>query len=419
MPRIPQAGIHHVLGQANGLTLHSLCMWTVYHCRPALPAAPRGTARSHWTLMAWQIARHLLRYADVCASGYMAAMVLSNPYDGNGILKTPAAMTSNDPVCPGSRGLDGTHGKTARAAYLPSAGLAKGQKSSLESFAYVDESGYRMGHETLWFAQNVGKAPTSCRGIVSARAELERGRAPRGGLGCQAGSWSAAPADGPTLSTMAATLAERGPGLRLSQRAMDLEAHGHSDLVGVPGALSPLARVAGLAKLALERSGAGTPGHPARRTRDGALEALPVAGHKKQPEALAPISRPSTRAAFCSSPHVVGPGRLRDRRRSSSTATHLTASRRWPPSRCRPNASTRGCLWPSSRSPSPSCTWRPFCRGCCATDGAPSSSSGIKGRFTPGACDGGGPESLPPPPNRRVPGLGPRTQPCRAALERR
>jgi hypothetical protein len=155
-------------------------------------------------------------------------------------------------------------------------------------------------------------------------------------------------------------------------------------MVGVPGALSPLARVEGLAKLALELSGTGTPGHPARRTSHCALEALQVAGHKKKPEDLGPISRSSTRAAFCSSPCVVGPGRLRDRRRSSSTATNMIASRRWLLSRCRPNASTWGCMWPSSRLTSPRCTWRPFCGRFCATCGATSSSSGIKGRFTRG-----------------------------------
>jgi hypothetical protein len=260
-----------------------------------------------------------------------------------------------------------------------------------------------MGHETLWFPQNIGKAPTPCCGTPSARAELERGRAPSAGIGRlgvavaaglgerrrgslvrQAGSWPAVQADGPTMPTIAATVAERGQDLRLSQRSLDLEAHGHGDMVGVSGALSPLARVEDLAELALELSGAGTPGHPARRTSDRALEALQVAGHKKKPEDLAPISRSSTRAVFCLSPRVVGPGRLRARRRSSSTVTNMTASRRWPPSQCRPSASTWGYMLPSSRSISPRYTWLPFCGSCYATCGATSSSSGTKGQFTRG-----------------------------------
>jgi hypothetical protein len=145
------------------------------------------------------------------------------------------------------------------------------------------------------------------------------------------------------MPPVAATGAERGQGLWLSSRVMDLEAHGHRDMVGVPGALSPLARVEGLAKLALEPSGTGTPGHPARGTSHYALAALQVAGHKKKPEDLGPISRSLTKAAFGSSPRVVGPGPLRDRRRSSATATNMIASRRWLPSRCRPSASIWGC----------------------------------------------------------------------------
>ena len=225
-----------------------------------------------------------------------------------------------------------------------------------------------MGHETLWFPQNTRKAATPSHGAPGTRAELERGGAPgaglgglntsvaagvgarrRGGLGCQACSRSAAQIDCATRPALAATMAARGQDVWLSQRAMDLEAHGHGDLAGVPSALSPLARVEGLAELALELSSTGTPGHPARRARNRALEALPVAGHKKKPENLAPISRSSTRAAFCSSLRVVGLGRLKDRRQSSSTATSLTASRRWPPSRCPRSASTWGCLSASNR----------------------------------------------------------------------
>jgi hypothetical protein len=54
--------------------------------------------------------------SSMYASSYMAAMVFSNTYDANGILKTPEAITRNDLVCPGSRGIGGTHCKTARAA---------------------------------------------------------------------------------------------------------------------------------------------------------------------------------------------------------------------------------------------------------------------------------------------------------------
>jgi len=58
--------------------------------------------------MAWQIGRDLLRDDAVCASGSMAAMVVSHTDDAKGVLKTPEAMTRNDAVGPGSRGRDGT-----------------------------------------------------------------------------------------------------------------------------------------------------------------------------------------------------------------------------------------------------------------------------------------------------------------------
>jgi hypothetical protein len=206
----------------------------------------------------------------------------------------------------------------------------------------------------------------------------------RGGLGCQASSRPAAQADRATRRAMAATVAARSQGVWLPERAMDLEAHGHGDLAGVPSTLSPLARVEGVAALAVEWSGTGTPGPPARRTGDRPLEALPVASHQKKSEDLAPISRSSTKAAVCSSPRVIGPGRLRDRRRSSSLATHMTASQRWPPSPCRRSVSTWDCLSASSRPTSPRFTWRLFCGGCYTLGGATSSSSGIRARFTRG-----------------------------------
>jgi hypothetical protein len=121
-----------------------------------------------------------------------------------------------------------------------------------------------MGHETLWFPKNIGKAAPPRHRAASARAEFERGCAPsagigrigvavaagmgerrRGGLGRQAGSWSAAQADGPTMPAIAAPFAERGQGVWLSQRAMDVEAHGHGDMAGIAGALSPFACVEG------------------------------------------------------------------------------------------------------------------------------------------------------------------------------
>ena len=49
----------------------------------------------------------ICRYADVRAPGYLAAMVFSNPHDGRAVLKTPQVVTGRNPLCPGSRSIDG------------------------------------------------------------------------------------------------------------------------------------------------------------------------------------------------------------------------------------------------------------------------------------------------------------------------
>src|SRR5262245_15276053 len=228
------------------------------------------------------------------------------------------------------------------------------QSCMILSFAKVNKNRYPRGHETLGFPQDIGKTAPPGHRAPGARTELARGGTPgagvggsgvpmaagvgaggRGGLDCQASSRPATQADRATRRAIAATVAARGQGVWPPERALDLEAHGHGDLAGVPSTLSPLARVEGVAELAVELSGTGTPCPPARRTGDRPLEALPVASHKNKSEDLAPISRSSTKAAFCSSPRVVGPGRLRARRRSSSLAPNMTASQPWPPSPCR------------------------------------------------------------------------------------
>jgi hypothetical protein len=56
-------------------------------------------------------------YADVCAPGYLAAMVFSTPHDDRAVLKTPKVIPGHDPLCPGSRSLDGKPCR-ARAALI-------------------------------------------------------------------------------------------------------------------------------------------------------------------------------------------------------------------------------------------------------------------------------------------------------------
>jgi hypothetical protein len=42
----------------------------------------------------------------------MEAMGFSDSYEDKAVLKTPEVITRNDPVCPGSRGIDGKPCKT-------------------------------------------------------------------------------------------------------------------------------------------------------------------------------------------------------------------------------------------------------------------------------------------------------------------
>jgi hypothetical protein len=154
-----------------------------------------------------------------------------------------------------------------------------------------------MPHATLWFPENVRKAATSCYGAPRARAELERGCTPcagvgrlglpmaaslagrgRGGLGPQTCDRAAAQTDCPALRTAGANLGARGQGAWFRQRVMDLTAHRRRDSGAFWRALSSLTRLEGVTRLGLELSGAGAPGHPARRAGDCALEALQVAG---------------------------------------------------------------------------------------------------------------------------------------------
>jgi hypothetical protein len=65
--------------------------------------------------MAREVDDHVCRYDHVCAPGHLASMVVSTIHDHTVMLKTPDVMTGNEPLCPGSRGIDGTHHKQLRA----------------------------------------------------------------------------------------------------------------------------------------------------------------------------------------------------------------------------------------------------------------------------------------------------------------
>jgi hypothetical protein len=98
------------------MTLHALLIWVIYHERLALSSAPGCATLSVSPRLAWENDCDLLSYAGACTSNNMEAMVFSDTRHNGGVLKTPDTAPRNDSVCSSSRGIVGTHNKTARAA---------------------------------------------------------------------------------------------------------------------------------------------------------------------------------------------------------------------------------------------------------------------------------------------------------------
>ncbi len=175
-----------------------------------------------------------------------------------------------------------------------------------------------MGHETHRIRSEPGEAPSSCRGIVQeregdsrdrpsgpgftrSRASLDSGleEAWRHSLGSQADSGPAKENDRHAARQASEAAARRGDGLRVSQRAVDVEAYCHADPQGVRRPLPPKPPVARPSGVRVELPGARTPRDPARRRGHRSLEEAQVAGNKKKPKGLAPTSSSSMRAASC------------------------------------------------------------------------------------------------------------------------
>lgn len=258
-------------------------------------------------------------------------------------------------------------------------------------------------HETLWIPHNLGTTATPCWGAPAARPERAPGSPPGAGVGelaisvvaglgtrrrCrlspQTRAWASRHVDSPTTTTVDRAVAARRQGLRLPQRAGDLEAHRGGNPSRVRGPLSPRAHLEGLAGRRLELSGAGGPRHPARRAGDRPGEALQVAGDKTKPAGWERSSPSSTKAASCSSPRAAGAGLPGDRPPSSPISISLIGSRRWPLSRCRRSASTWAWIAVSSRPLSKPPLWRTSCERCCVSGGAMASSCGLRARSPKG-----------------------------------
>ena len=175
-----------------------------------------------------------------------------------------------------------------------------------------------MGYETHRIRSEPGEAPSSCRGIVQEREGYSRGRPSGSGLsrsrasldsgleeawrssvGGQADAGPAMENERHAARQASEAAARRGDGLRVSQRAVDVEAYCQADPQRVRRPLPPEPPVASPSGVRVELPGARTPRDPARRRGHRALDAAQVACNKKKPEGLAPTSSSSMRAASC------------------------------------------------------------------------------------------------------------------------
>jgi hypothetical protein len=197
---------------------------------------------------------------------------------------------------------------------------------------------------------------------------------------------------------------ERRQGLWLPQRTVDLAAHRGRDSGRVSGALSSLPCVEAPPPLGLELTGAGAAAHPTPRASRCAVETPQMARDKQKPAGSTPTWHSWMRVAFCSSPRVAAPGRRWGRPQSSPITINMTASRHWPPSPCRPSASTWGSTCAFRPIMSKRSTWRTSSGRYCAVCAGMSSCCG-----TAAACIGG-------PPSRRSAGL---TRGCISKSSRR
>lgn len=211
-----------------------------------------------------------------------------------------------------------------------------------------------MGHETPWNSAAVGgAAPARHKVAEEGPAVVHRCPGPEfireqriplvAGFPEERRQWAAArPRFGasPKADASAETKADAYSlaqclGRRLRHGPLDPGPDRGSDQAALRGGLSPLPHLEALAWAGLVLPEARDQGAGERRRIHRALEALPVAAYKKKPKDLGPISSSSTRAGSSCFPTSVGPGPLRDRRRSCAvpdTGRRYRPSRPW---RCR------------------------------------------------------------------------------------
>ena len=178
-----------------------------------------------------------------------------------------------------------------------------------------------MGYETPSTSKPIGTATASSHPPVAAR---QRGShdCPDGGGGAEVGvalganlpgkgtPWLTRPAhsgasvisSGRAEDPLGPSVTARGTRRRVPDRIVDVGAHRHGRLARVSHSLPPQCLVVSLTRDGLELSETRAPIVSTQRSRDCALEALPLAAYKKRQHASGRTWFSWTKVASCSSP---------------------------------------------------------------------------------------------------------------------
>lgn len=233
-----------------------------------------------------------------------------------------------------------------------------------------------MGHETPWNRQAVGSSQTPRHRPAASGKDVPRRGSRREGVrefpGAVGPGLSEERAEGTAgaghagaalaivdqpARTVPTPAGRGGRERRVRDRLVDTAAHGQADRQALWRPLHHRGRVEAVAdRPGLELAKARTPSHPAGRGGHRTLEEHELAPYKKTPRDVGPISRSSTKAAFCSCPTWRRPGRQEGTRRCCAIATRAIGSPRSPASPSPRGTDAWACMWTSTRPTSPG--WR-------------------------------------------------------------
>lgn len=246
---------------------------------------------------------------------------------------------------------------------------------------------YAMGHETQWYPPAAGSTKTSGRCSTASWQDVSVcGRDSKlldklcSALGpdlsprwasrsaAQANPWASATVLPVPEAQAAAIAGERRFGSRIHDRPVDPAADCQADRKALRDSLPPGPCVAGDDESPMDVAEAGTSGHTQRRGNHRPLEEIRLAGYKKKPEELGPISYFSTKAGSSSSLTCARPGHRSGKRPSSDIAISgigFLPSLRSPYPRCASGLDfTSVCTVPTSPVWRSSDSWATFSSTC-------------------------------------------------------